>query len=394
MRKLFIGALTTLAVLATACGGNDQEPSESSVDLAALDVGSYPTVPIDVETVRTPASGAAREAIRIGSATPLPLEYDSRFTYFPQQVHGSRVTTAEPPYFRGTGIEAKAFTTEVPGLVAGWRMAATRRPLENAGRGVETFTLRFETADLAKRAAQTLMERAPGDIFPLGDFPESYTKVTTPDTNGGYLRTWMTQGDILLHIAIRDPVSRPYSPADDKEIAKRFLAKQLEKLRSYSPTPLGEIAQLPMDIDGLLSKTVPWTTPLGGGAAVYPVHVATSMMSPHDTMSAALVDAGVDYVALNAAIVARSRDDASAARLFAAYQREIDERPGRVAVEPPPHLPGARCYSPDADPDNQTSSQSVCRVQVGRYVASVTGLEVRDLRQRISAQYKLLATAG
>ncbi len=393
MRKLLGGTLVALTVLAGACGGQAPE-SGGPVNLAALDVGNYPTAPIDVETVRTPASGAAREAIRIGAATPLPMEYDSRFIYLPQQVHGNRVTPEEPPYFRGTGIEAKAFTIEVPGLVAGWRMAATRRPLENAGRGVETFTLRFETADSAKRAIQTLVDRAPGDHFAIAEYPESYSKVTTPDTNGGYLRTWMVQGNILLHIAIRDPVSRPYNPADDKEVVKRFLARQIEKLRDYTPTPLGEISQLPMDTDGLLSKTVPWTKPLGGGAAVYPTHVATSMMSPHDTMSAALADAGVDYVALNAAIVARTRDDASAARLFAAYQREIDERPGRVAVESPPNLPAARCYSPDPDPANQTSSQSVCRVQVGRYVASVSGLEVRDLRQRISAQYKLLVEAG
>ncbi|MGS2808726.1 DUF7373 family lipoprotein [Nocardia sp. MW-W600-9] len=389
----FAPALAALTLLASACGtsGSPQE-----IDIDKLDVGNYSTRPIDVESIRTPMSGAARESIRIGSLTPLPLDYDSRFGFAPlYPARVNRVTPEEPPYFNGARIESSQFADEMPGLVAGWRMSANRRNELGRGRTIETFTLRFGDPSQARAASNKLADRSPGDFHNgVSGFSDVTSKIAPTDITGvASIRTWLVQNDMLLYIQINDPVSRPFNPVDNIEITKRFLEKQLNMLRDYSPTPTSGLNQLPLDTDGLLSKTLPRDKPLSGGA-VYPAHAALALSERPAALSAAFADTGVDYVAINGATVYRTRDEAAATRLIAALQNGAFNSTGLVDAEAPQNLPVAHCYALDPNLEATGVNTPRCLAPVGRYVISVPGTNLQDVRQRLAAQYKLLATAG
>ncbi|MFE6923335.1 hypothetical protein ACFVAV_20060 [Nocardia sp. NPDC057663] len=387
--------LTTLAILAAACGDNAATDS-ATVDIDKLDAGNYPTTPIDIETTRTPMSAVARESIKIGKATPLPVDYDGRFRFAPlHPARVNRVTPEEPPYFEGTKIEKSQFAAEIPGLIAGWRASANRRDELGRGRSIETFTLRFGDSNLARNAATKLLERTPGDPFEgVSGRPDAQSKITQTDALGvTALRTFLVQNDMLLYIQIYDPLSRPFDPVDNAGITKSYLDKQLIMLREYSPTPTAELERLPLDNEGLLSKTLPRDKPLSG-AAVYPAHAALFLSERPAALSAAFADANVDYVAVNGATVYRAADEAAAKRLMAAMENGAFNQTGLVDVEAPANLTVAHCYDLDPNLDVSGLNSTRCLVSVGRYVASVSGNNIQDVRQRIAAQYKLLATAG
>lgn len=387
MRNYAAIMLATVAVLTSACGDQNQH---TQIDVSKLDVGNNPTTPIDIESLRTPSSGATREAIAIGNHTPLPFEYDSRFGYGHFIGYRQRVTTEEPPAFEKAGITSKIFVAEVPGLVAGWRAFGQRRNWPDLGRNIETYTLRFETSDAATNAARKLADRSPGEIYRIKEYNDALVKVAQPDPDpSGAMRAWLTRNDMLVYIAITDPVSRPFDAEDNSSIATKFFDKQIEMLQNYHRTPLNEIPSLPIDIDGLLSRTMHGEKK-NKDTAVYPARVAVSMTKLPIPVSNAYTDAGVDYVAISSATVYRARDAASAERLVAAFGNGALDLTGLLPADPPPNMPTAICYSIDPNDSTYTDLTPRCTITAGRYVARVGGANLQDTHQRAAAQYKLL----
>lgn len=77
-----------VVVLATAGCGFGSHPAERvSVDLTALDTGSFPTAPTPVTATDAAAAGRNAEAIRLGNAMPLPMEVDPALTVNAGGVH-------------------------------------------------------------------------------------------------------------------------------------------------------------------------------------------------------------------------------------------------------------------------------------------------------------------
>ncbi|MGW6423830.1 DUF7373 family lipoprotein [Nocardia sp. NPDC055053] len=380
-------------ILASACTAQDSQPT---IEIDKLDTGNFATSPLDVESLRTPLSGIVREAIRIGTATPLAMEYDERFGFAPSHpARSNRVTSEEPPYFNGTRIESKQFATEVPGLIAGWRMSANRRDELGKGRSIETFTLRFKDSSHARNAADILMERSEGESYDgFADHPGVQSKITQTDSLGvTTLRAYHAVGEMLISIQIYDPVSRPFDQVDNTNIVRKYLDQQIALLKQYTATPIADLDKLPLDTEGLLSKTLPRDKP-HSGAAVYPAHVALALTERPAALSSAFADTGVDYVAINGATVYRARDDAAATRLVAALRNGAFDSVGLVDAEAPAHLPVAHCYDLDPNLTMTGVNNPRCIAPVGRYVISVAGTNLQEVRQRAAAQYKLLATTG
>lgn len=390
VRKSAYTLLATIALLSTSC---DQSTTGSDrVDVSLLNSGNYPTTPIDIESLRSPSSTALREAINIGAHTPLPHEFDSRFefgTLFPYKHY---VTKEYPPDgFDNAKITAKNFNAEIPGLVAGWRTFGQRRFWPDYGRNLATFALRFESSSAATNAAQKLAERTPGDTYHIPEYPQVATKVNPPETVGsGVMESWTTAEDVLLYIKVVDPVSRPFEPSESAAISKNFLDKQLPMLSTYQRTPLSEIPNLPMDVDGLLSRTLHLDTDTKD-RAVYPAHVALSMARMKKPLSETFADAGVDYMAVGSSHIYRARDAAGAERLSAALTNGGIDTTSLRPAEAPPGLPAAVCYEVDPNDDTFSNVHPQCFVTIGRYVARVVGANLEDTHQRTAAQYKLLA---
>lgn len=384
--------LTTLAAIAIALPGcSDADGGTSAIEINKLDVGNNSTTPIDIETTRTPNSGAVREAIRIGNIVPMPFEYDNRFTLGSIFGYSQRVTPAEPPNFESAGITIDNFAQAISGYVAGWQAFGQRRAWPNLGRNIETYTIRFESADKAQFAANKLAEMSKGEVHRIDGNEKAVGKYVLSDTiASSAVHTWLAHEDMLLYFNLSDPVSRPFDLADSSAIAKNFFDKQIDMLSQYQRTPLDTISKLPLDVDGLLGRAI-HDSNTSKRAAVYPAHVAASLAKRPALYSSAYSDAGVDYVAIAGTFVYRARDEAAAERLAAALGSMSQGAPGVVPADPPPNLPNAVCFEIEKAKAAEVGLVPQCRITVGRYAAQIGGTNLQDAHQRTAAQYALLS---
>jgi len=398
-RKLRLSsALLTLGFALAACGGSDAAtPSAPAVDVTKLDSGNYPTTAVDLEPSRVPTSGALREAIRIGAATPIASQFDPRFIFATGFGGGRHITAVDPPYFSGSGIESTDFNTVVPGVVAGWDSSANRRDQLYAGREVSTITLRFSTPDQAKFAATELSNRTPSSAYQIPSYPDSLAKleVKTDPLRLQHLRAWLVRGDMLLSIDVTDPIGLPYDPAADAEVVRKYFDKQLELLRTYTPTPLNEIDKLPLDTEGLLGHVLPTEAakrPKKGtsSSAAYPLQAVLHLEEHPAIMVPAYTDAGVDLVAFDTGSVYRTRDEAAAGRFRAALDNETTSDTDYMKVDGPPNLPVVHCFNAKPEVKYASDAPPTCHGVIGRYVFGVSGTNLQDVYQRAAAQYKLL----
>lgn len=400
MRKLRVSsALVTLGLVLGACGDSSDAaaPPAPKIDIATLASGNYPTTPVDSESTRVPTSGALREAIRIGAATPAPFQYDPRFVFANGFAGGRHITPVDPPYFPGAGIEGKDLEATIPGLVAGWESSGDRRDESNAGRTVDTITVRFQTADQAKHAAAELSNRTPGSVYSIPSYSDALAKLEPKPTPMPVqnLRAWLPRGDMLYFIEVADWLGLPYDPAADAAVAQKFFDKQIEMLRSSTPTPLSDIDKLPLDTEGLLSRTLPTEAEKRSktstrGAAVYPAQAALHLEEHPASASAAYTDAGLDYVSLDIGVVSRTRDEAAAARFHAWLDSEFSSNTTYVKADAPPNMPTFTCFGIDSKSPTSFLSMPTCQGTIGRYVIGASASSLQDAQQRIAAQYKLL----
>ncbi|WP_181700673.1 hypothetical protein [Nocardia sp. GTS18] len=386
-------ALTVAAItISAAAACSNPNTNTSDIELDKLDVGNYQTMPAAAEAFQNSESGSLREAINIGSHTPLPFEYDHRFEFGNYFGYRQHVTRSEPPDgFDNTGVDAENFNAEIPGLVAGWQTFGQRRFEPDFGRQIKTYTLRFETASAAANAVHRISERAAGENYPIADQPNTITKVTPGVFYGGTMESWTSHHEMLLYIKVGDPVSRPYEAAESASIAKKFFDKQLAMLKDYEPTPLAEIPKLQLDIDNLLAHTLP-SEDGRIKSAVYPARVALSLSKYTKLMSNAFTDAGVDYYTSGGlSRVWRARDAAAAERLSTALRNgSLDLIGLRPSGTHPPGLPSAKCYEVDPADPSYANIPPQCFITVGRFAARIGGANMQDTHQRTAAQYKLL----
>ncbi|WP_062983061.1 DUF7373 family lipoprotein [Nocardia anaemiae] len=395
---------TALAVAFTltigACGRDTKDDAGENgavIETSKLDSGNYPTTPSDVEKTRTDDSGAVREAIKIGAATPLVMEVDNRFIF---DYHGyiSRILTPRSkPEFTGTKLESGEFNTIAPGLVAGWYTFGQRRAEPGLGREIEMDVIRFSSSDSANIAAQALAERTPGEGFRITDYPAARTTYVPKVPYGSpRMASWLTHDDMLLYVRVDDPISIPFDPAEQADLVKRAFDKIIEGLKGYSPTPIDQIKSLQLDVDGLLSRTLPFDKDNRPGGpdptAVYPKHAAVHFAQHPNLTMAALDDAGVDDIAESATVIYRTRDASSTTRLIAALEASDLDEENYAKVDSPTNLPTAHCYNAKPGISSPSNYPPVCWIAFDRYVARVGGRNVQDLHQRTAAQYKLLAS--
>ena len=278
----------------------------------------------------------------------------------------------------------------------GWYSSGQRRESPIVGSTATIYTLRFAQADQSEAALTALSDRTVGENLSIPGYPMARGKYRTDDSLiAGASNTWLVHGDLLLHVAITDPLDLPVDPTTLADLTKRAFDKQIEMLKNYSPTPLDKISSLPLDVDGLLSRTIPLDKdelPVNGPdpSAVYPKQALLHAENYPDLAKAAYDDAGVDYVAEASSTIYRTKDASSTTRLIAAIESWFTK--DYAKIDGPPNLPGARCMTPK--PDGSSSIYNpVCWIAVDRYVAEVTGRNPQDLHQRTAAQYKLLAGA-
>ncbi|MEU4342699.1 hypothetical protein AB0H00_15745 [Nocardia sp. NPDC023852] len=379
---------------AGACGGDTTEQADvQRVDVTKLDSGSYPTTPIDVEQTRTDQSGAVREAIRIGAATPLMSDIDNRYIYQNPGYRTRAITPKTPPSLKA--VDRSEFDAVAPGLVAGWFTQGQRRKEFSVGSEVLVYVLRFSDASHASAAVKELIERVPGDSISIPGYPEARTRHNAHTEFGiNYLSTGLAHGELALLVQINDPISRPFAPGPPADLTKRSFDKLIDMLRQYTPTPIDKVSALPLDMDGMLSRTVPLddnNKSVDGSdrSGVYPAQALLHSEQDPNSARSAYTDAGVDYAAAVGALVLRAKDSAATTRLLAAISLPVATEYDKA--DSPANLPEAKCFKPKEGPGKSPMDEPVCYFAFDRYVAQVSSKNIQDLQQKTAAQYKLLA---
>ncbi|WP_019929475.1 hypothetical protein [Nocardia sp. BMG111209] len=386
-------AAVTVVLTGTACGDHHQDkPAPAAIDVAKVDSGNFPSTPVDLEQSRTESSGYVRESIRIGNSVPLAVDVDSKYIFEPKAYISRTLTVKNHPSYAGIGVDDN-FDSVAPGFVVGWATSGQRRLDETMGRVFDMDTLRFTDADRAAAAVKNMSAVVPGRPATISGYPAATANVTTTTLGTNILTVWYQRNDLLLIVQLSDPVSIPFDVAPLADIAKKALDKWDAMIKSYTETPLDKFGSLPLDVDGMLGRTVPFDkNTLPGGIdpqGVYPRQAALHIANRPDLIRAAFDDAGVDAVAAASTYVYRTRDAAAAARLAVALAKEHDD--AWIPMDGPPNMPGVACFKQPDGTTTDWTAPPTCFVTYDRFVAKIYALNVQELYQRTAAQYKLLA---
>ncbi|MEV6135767.1 hypothetical protein AB0L63_06820 [Nocardia sp. NPDC051990] len=280
------------------------------------------------------------------------------------------------------------------GMIAGWDGSGERRKQPSLGRQVNLSLLRFPDTAQAETALHRLADRQsenlPGDSVQLPKFPQARAKWSVSKK---YLDAWLTHDAMALYVHVEDPLSEPAELAPLIDFAQKYFQKQIEMLASYTPTPVDQLGSLPLDVDGILSRTLPLEEKDRirkdyDNSMVLPVRAALHFENLPGLTKAAFDDAGVDFVSFSSARLFRARDADSATRLLAAFADQDSD--GYRKIDSPPNMPGARCFDNKDTKSTSARYPPVCYFAYDRYVARVTGHNLQELYQRTAAQYKLL----
>ncbi|WP_433195434.1 DUF7373 family lipoprotein [Nocardia sp. CA-107356] len=386
-------AIIVVIIAATTACGDSQGTTTAAIDVSKLDSGNYPTAPRDVESTRTPDSGADLESVRIGNSMPLPLDVDGRFAFQRLALMDGRTTLKSPATI--SSIDSKEFPDLAQGLVAGWESTGERRKVLGLGSSVIMDTLRFSDAAKAETAARRLADRQaeilPGEAMAIPGHPTARAKWSPRKRT---LDSFLVHDTMLLYVFIDDPVSEPVDTAPLIAFTQAAFTKQIEALKAYSPTAIDQLASLPMDVDGLLGRTLPLEDRQKTVSGIDRTRLMTGHGDLHSEnlpalAKAAFDDAGVDLVAYSSEKIYRTRDASSTVRLIAAL---IDQKADRYRpIDAPPNMPDVKCFDTKDKGTYSTSAPPVCYLAYDRYVAQVQGTNVQEAYQKAAAQYKLLA---
>ncbi|MET8426111.1 hypothetical protein [Nocardia sp. NPDC004860] len=384
--RLVLLALAT--VLAASCGSDHRDPATPAskaaiVDASQLDPGNYPVVPRTITSQKPDITvgDLLQESIRMAEHVPLALDIDNRLV-FNNAAHA--ITADYPP------ISIDNFNDKAPGLISGWESGGRHRSDTTLGLNVDITVLRFAKPEQAAAAGNFLVGLANPDYPDKGPLQiPGYPTAKAALTSLEWVKATYARDDYLYWLYIEDDLTVPDGPGALLDTAKLVLDKTIEAMRDYRPTPLDQLAGLAADPEDLLGRTLPpgkgqiWAT-----EGLYGPHAALTLDDRPAATRRAFDEAGVDLVAHALSGVYRARDAAGAQRLTGAFVDELGDR--YTSIDPPPGLATARCLQLK-DEKNAAGAKFLCYLPYDHFVAEVFADQSQDLRQRLSAQYELLA---
>ncbi|WP_168698965.1 DUF7373 family lipoprotein [Gordonia paraffinivorans] len=388
----------------------DAEAATSSVDLAALDTGDYPTEPRppfdypadDAEFLRV-------EGQRMGQFIIPPFELA------PDVTQPNALFTAPIASRAALGVLFGEGAATIPAnerFLGGFSTSA-RTPASGPReqRNLQIVVLRYLTPGDARAAVDQLARitsrgwnNAP--ITPLQGVPGGVFLNAVSPGDGGHHAAGYTQRDVYAVYAWTR-VSTAEAAAQSESLIRTALTRQADLISKFPRTPSAQdnrnmgrapVAGRPrMDENKILVYALPYSdqeiaekktglNPLAVRAVYGPRGLAHFAADPPMTLNAA-ERAGSLATAVDRSIVFRAETPEKAEEYL---MPKADDSDSTTAIAPPPGLPAARC---EATPTGGDRTAYQCAVQVGRYVAILGSSSKRDVYQQTSAQYLILTKA-
>ncbi|MGV9409151.1 DUF7373 family lipoprotein [Nocardia sp. NPDC003693] len=382
-------------VTVTSCGSDPGAgPPDPEVDLGALDVGGYRTEPKDYAPKDHRSVARLFEAERLGAFVPVPSEMDERLRFNRGgDIHvflEPDVTHPSPMY---DWLKQDGFAQDAAGFVAGFASTGQSESDERISFTLSVSVLLFESEPQATAAGTALAARGwqaeASKVVPLSSAKHPRAVVSwQPEAQA--LTSWYATGKFVIVATAYSRENRTLKISDQNllsTLADNGTAVVADRVRSFEPTPPDQLDTVPLDPEGLLRISLP--RPEGDEfrmvPGVYEPSAFVHLSEDTDKSRKRLEKYGVDRVSVHGTWLYRTRDASAAAEM-------LDEEAAgkyRVAANPPPGLPNAKCtkYRGPAE----STYPFYCFVRFDRYLAMSWGLQLPDVQQRISAQYTLLA---
>ncbi|MEU1429938.1 hypothetical protein ABZ412_22945 [Nocardia sp. NPDC005746] len=382
--------LALIAALASGCGRSGTAvPGE--LDVRTLDTGTYPVNRYTYDR-NNGGKGATLEGIRMTAAVAPAVKIDPALNIG----RGGAVLASVDDVLNVSHLASAVKNVLVNrGFVAGFAASGSDREDVNDnpdpnGTTITTRVLRFPTADAAKLAAREL-EDADFTValninqkLTLPDYPDAYAHWRPGVPTIGVA---MAHKDFVISLFILRPT------ADLQSLlswSKKTLDAEIPVLDAFAATPNDQIAQLPVDPDRLLARTLVMDrdhrTVDPDKFAVFP---ANWLVLPSDDLgfwTKLVADTGASEMSVaDGSFVIRVRDTQAGADLMAGMIRNLQETT-TTAVDD--KVPDSQCVHRSSD-----KKPSRCYVRYKQYVGVADGANDAEAKKKAVAQYALLANS-
>ncbi|MGW4529491.1 DUF7373 family lipoprotein [Nocardia sp. NPDC004340] len=396
VRAAAAAALAISVLVSAGCGSESHAAEQQTVDLTKLDTGNYPTKPTSYTPTDADRAARTAEALRLGSAMPLPMEIDPALTHAMAGPHPfTSVESFEGDPFLIV-LDNEHFAANTPGLVAGFAAAAQSDTAWEISYSLRNAVMIFDSEDAANSAATALAHSGFARTEST-DAPEPAPSTRYPTAqviwlpSHQVLASFYATGKFVIVTVVRNSENSLLKVSDQPGLlglSDKAITATVDRLKTFQPTPKDKLADLPLDPQGLLRLTLP--VPKGDVIAytydgTLDKHAALLTVGDSAKSQARFDKAGVDYVSYGAAQLIRARDADAAVTLLQERSHSKFER----RIESPSALPIAQCFKVRTPNSEQFAYH--CYFTYGRYSVEILAAQQQDAYQRISAQYAMLA---
>lgn len=406
-----------LAVVLAACSTDEvsgmavKEPvpagSEGAV-VALMDTGNYSTAPIGP----VGPAGANRdtqglvEAQRMAEFVIGPWVQNSSMVGIGDLIMDSKGTQplSGPSNLTFSQVvsDEQAAVAMAHGFIAG--MSTKRVSTKTRGEKLQNAVLRFPDAAAAASATGEMAAKRnlAADVSPtptsIRDHPEALA-ITWTAADSQFVQSFAAYGPFVLYQLAGLPLNDNYRSVENMVV--NTIDKQQRALDLFEPTEPAKLAELPVDFTGHLlanalrapDEKAPYM--VGAWAPGAWLHFEDDPLKSRTWFSAA----GVEAVAQWTTTVYETKTAEGAASLADEIAADLDDRAGVGAISGVPGLLSARCFRRTTELVPETAAQSLqrigwrfkCVARADRYAFTAFSANETDVKQQISAQYRILA---
>lgn len=361
------------------------EPALPAIDFDKLDVGRFPTEPRPpLGVAGDPRKGVLIEAQRMADHVLGPWEIEPKLTKW-YAFGAMALPAAEALSLIAPGPFAA--TAARHNFVNGFASARTdegrTRLLNSVLRFIDDASAAAAAEDLAKTALGQRGTEGPGEKVSIPDQPDTQAVVYTSDDEDGKrwksVRAFTVNGPyVFMQLA---------QTTDDTDAATALIGKavaaQRPEIDRFRATDPSEFAEISVDPDGLLARTIPAEKPnlTFTANAVFGRRGALHFQNDPVRSSTLFSDTGTDVVTMGATTVYRTRDAAGAKAVVADFDAEVESmsQPANQVR----NMPDSRCR-------RMSDTEFYCLAPADRYAIEVHAPTLLQAQQLAAAQYVML----
>lgn len=387
-----------------------QPLGDADAVIALMDTGAYATA----AGRPMPAAGDNRmsqgvlEAHRIAEYVVAPWEVDPALHTFSGVMDtalSGPLATAQMIADSGVLERPLADVAAAHGFISGLSTARVTPQQGPTSGGLINAVLRFPDPGAARAAAAEMAAKKtppagapPGPAVPIPDFPGALAQGFEGRDGVRVVQSITAHGPYVLYQSAEAGAAATRPP---EVLVSATLALQTKRIDQFVPTPVDKLADLPQDPTGRLMSHTLWA-PDGSGTFLMGVWQSRAWLNfePDPLATGKVFDAaGVDTVVDRLTTVYQAANPEAALRVADELVRQADASPDVAPTEGVPGLPTARCFArtsgkiPAGSPTSWLRLKWAykCVARADRYAFTAISGDPTDVKQQISAQYRILA---